>query len=86
MPKISEFYGIVIAMFYNDHDPPHLHAVYGDNRALVGIDPIRILQGRLPPRAWALVQEWASLHQEELLQNWSRARARAPLRRIAPLP
>ncbi|MEX1255957.1 MAG: DUF4160 domain-containing protein [Dehalococcoidia bacterium] len=85
LPRICEFYGIVIAMFYNDHDPPHFHAIYGEHRALIRIEPPDVLQGRLPRRAWSLVTEWASQHERELSDNWQRAREHAPLQRIAPL-
>jgi hypothetical protein len=72
-------------MFYNDHEPPHFHAIYSEYRALVGIDPIHVLQGELPRRAQSLVFEWAALHQRELIDNWQRARRHAPLQRIKPL-
>ena len=85
MPRISEFYGIVIAMFYNDHEPAHFHAVYGEFRALVDIDTAQLLQGELTPRARGLVREWAELHRAELLENWERARRHERLNRIAPL-
>ena len=64
MPEISRFYGIVIAMFYNDHTPPHFHARYGDQRAIISIDTLTVLRGRLSPRLLGLVTEWAALHQE----------------------
>jgi hypothetical protein len=57
MPRISEFFGIVISMFYKDHMPPHIHAAYGGNEAIVGIDPIRVLDGWLPRRVQSLVFE-----------------------------
>ena len=85
MPRISEFYGILIAMFYNDHEPAHFHAIYGEHRALVGIAPVEILAGGLPRRAMGLVFEWAAIHQAELADNWQRAREHARLQRIAPL-
>jgi len=72
-------------MFYNDHEPHHFHAIYGEYRALVGIDPIAVLHGELPRRATSLILEWAALHQSELEDNWQRARAHAPLQRIPPL-
>lgn len=59
MPEISRFYGIVIAMFYNDHAPPHFHARYVHYEAQVRIDPMGILEGELPKRATAMVLEWA---------------------------
>jgi hypothetical protein len=85
MPRLSEFYGIVVAMFYADHDPPHMHVVYAEHRAIIGIDPIAVLRGSLPRRARSLVFEWAALHQADLAANWQRAREHAPLQRIAPL-
>ena len=85
MPRISEFYGIVIAMFYNDHEPAHFHAVYGDHGAVIGMEPIVVMRGSLPRRAMGLVFEWAAMHQAELAENWRRAREHKPLERIAPL-
>jgi hypothetical protein len=55
MPRISAFYGIVIAMYYNDHEPPNFHARYADHDAQVLISSGEILQGSLPRRAQALV-------------------------------
>ncbi len=85
MPRLSEFYGIVISMFYRDHAPPHFHAVYAEHEAIVGIDPIRVLEGQLPRRVQSMVFEWAAMHQEELRENWDLARTGQPLRRIPPL-
>jgi hypothetical protein len=72
-------------MFYNDHNPPHFHARYGGQRALVGINTLTVLEGRLSPRVLGLVTEWAALHREELREDWRLARQQAPLRTIAPL-
>jgi hypothetical protein len=85
MPEISRFFGMVIAMYYNDHAPPHFHVRYGKQRAVIGIDPPIVLQGRLSPRARALVLEWAAQHQLELVADWELARRQAPLNRIDPL-
>ena len=63
MPELSRFYGIVVRMFSNDHGPPHFHAYYGSDEALVAIETLSVFAGRLPPRAMGLVVEWASLHQ-----------------------
>ncbi len=70
MPVISRFYGILIKMYFGDHPPPHFHAEYGEFRAQISIRDFGILEGYLPPKAHALVTEWASVHQDELLQNW----------------
>ncbi|CAN5836666.1 hypothetical protein BH23GEM5_BH23GEM5_23900 [soil metagenome] len=69
MPLIAEFYGILIRMFYNDHAPPHFHAVYGEHELVVGISPIRILDGQAPNRVRSMVLEWSALHQTELLDD-----------------
>ncbi|HBL12912.1 MAG TPA: transcriptional regulator [Cyanobacteria bacterium UBA11162] len=71
MPVISQFYGILIRMFYNDHVPPHFHAVYGEYELIVGISPITILEGKAPNRVKSMVLEWTALHQEELSANWN---------------
>jgi hypothetical protein len=63
VPEISRFFGIVIAMFYGDHLPPHFHARYGEHRAIIEIESGTVLTGRLPPRVLGLVTEWAAKHQ-----------------------
>lgn len=73
MPEVSRFFGIVIAIFYNDHNPPHFHARYGEHKAAIDIRRMQVLEGYLPPRALGLVVEWAAQHQEELLQDWELA-------------
>lgn len=85
MPEISRFFGIVIRMFFNDHNPPHFHAFYGGNEALIDINAASLFAGTLPPRALGLVIEWTSLHQQELLDDWQRARDHEPLVKIEPL-
>ena len=85
MPEISRFYGIVIKMFYEDHSPPHFHAVYGDLEVLVAINTFAVLAGDFTPRALGLVIEWATLHQDELLADWERAQGQEPLLKIDPL-
>jgi len=73
MPEISRFYGIVIYIFYREHQPPHFHAVYGEYEALIVIDSLAVLYGHLPPRALGFVIEWATLHQEQLRKVWQQA-------------
>ncbi len=85
MPEISRFFGIVIAMFYNEHEPPHFHARYGSQKARFALDDLRMLEGDLGPRARGLVIEWASHHQAELRENWERAARHQPLQSIEPL-
>lgn len=85
MPEISRFFGIVIAMYFSDHEPPHFHVRYGSQKARFAIDDLRMLSGDLGPRARGLVVEWATLHQQERLKEWEIARAQKPLFPIAPL-
>lgn len=85
MPRVSAFYGIVIALYYNDHAPPHFHAIYSPREAQIRIDTLEVLAGALPRRAHALVLEWAQLHRAELWDAWSKARRHEPLPRIEPL-
>lgn len=84
MPKVSEFYGVVIRMFYNEHGPPHFHAEYGGKRASIGFAG-ELLRGDIPPRALRLVREWTRLRRSDLDANWALARAGEPLARIEPL-
>jgi hypothetical protein len=85
MPEISRFFGIIIAMFYDDHNPPHFHARYGKDGVAIEITSLRVLEGQIPARALGLVMEWALQHQKELLQDWSLAKNNKPLKKIAPL-
>jgi len=85
MPRISEFYGILIYMYYQDHAPPHFHAIYGEHEAEVEIATGGVLRGHLPRRARRLVEEWAEANQLELTEDWKRARAGEPLNPIEPL-
>jgi hypothetical protein len=85
MPELCRFFGIVIAMYYDDHVPPHFHAIYGSEKAEFCIDPPGLLKGWLPPRALALVTEWAALHQAELLEAWDRRTAGEAMPAIEPL-
>jgi hypothetical protein len=70
MPIISRFYGIVIKLFFADHNPPHFHAVYGEHNAIYRIDNQDLIEGDLPNRAQNLVKEWAQLNKNELRKMW----------------
>ena len=85
MPTISAFYGILIRMFYNEHAPPHFHAVYGEFEATIDIASLEVIEGQLPRRAFHLVREWAMIHREELLEDWRLCRSNAPPAKIDPL-
>jgi Domain of unknown function (DUF4160) len=85
MPEVARFFGIVIRMYFNDHNPAHFHAEYGEFEALIEIETLCIMRGDLPRRAIALVLEWAALHRQELRADWERARGGKQLNSIAPL-
>jgi hypothetical protein len=84
VPEIARFYGIVITINYNDHEPAHFHARYGETSASIALDG-RVLAGSLAPRALVMVQDWARIHRAELEDDWVRARDQLPLARIDPL-
>lgn len=84
MPEISRFLGIVIAMFYREHGPPHFHAYYGGHDITVEIESGAVM-GSFPRRALAHVLEWRELHKGELLDDWRLASQRYPLKKIPPL-
>lgn len=85
MPSISRFFGITIYVYYDDHNPPHFHAVYGENEIIITIEDLAIFSGHLPSRALGLVIEWASNHQEELKKVWQQASNHQELQKIEPL-
>jgi hypothetical protein len=85
MPELSRFLGIVIRMFFSDHNPPHFHVVYNDHEAQFSIENLKILEGNLPPRIHGLVIEWASMYQKELMDNWKKVQDEKPVKKIKPL-
>lgn len=85
MPEISRFFGIIIRMFFDDHNPPHFHATYVGEEALISIEDFKIIKGSLPPRAYGLVVEWALIHKEELKENWQSAAELHGFNKIKPL-
>lgn len=85
MPSISAFYGIIIWMFYADHQPPHFHVEYGEYKAVFSIETLSMTDGSLPRRAMALVLEWAALHRAELIADWDLCRKKEKPNKIPPL-
>lgn len=85
MPRVSQFYGVVVYMYFNDHLPSHFHAEYGGVEAVYAIDTLDVLRGQLPRRAHIMVIEWALAHRDELRDNWQKARDQQPLAQIDPL-
>ncbi len=84
MPEISRFLGIVIALYYREHGPPHFHAKYGHFEISVEIET-GVVHGQFPRRALGHVLEWYTLHKDELAEDWRLAQGRRPLKKIAPL-
>ena len=85
MPTLSRFHGILIRMRYNDHAPPHFHAVYGEHELRVRIRPVTIVEGSAPARVRSMVLEWTALHQRELMDDWDRCRTGQLPEPIEPL-
>lgn len=85
MPEISRFFGMVIAMYYKDHVPPHFHVKYNEFRAALAIETLEVIEGGLPKRALSLLLEWAVEHRTELKQDWERVMKGEPLQKIEPL-
>ena len=85
MPTVSAFYGLVILMFWIDHNPPHFHVRYAGSEALISIENLELIAGSLPRRAERLALEWASAYQTELMENWEPCRSLQQPRTIAPL-
>jgi len=85
MPEISRFFGIIVTMNYSEHPPPHFHVRYSGQKAIIAIETLALLQGKLSPRVLGMVIEWATIHQNDLLENWQLARQHAPLRKVEPL-
>lgn len=85
MPEIALFFGIRVTMYYDDHNPPHFHAEYNGNKALIEIDEARVIKGALPSKQLKLILAWCVLHQDELMQNWELAKDGKALNKVAPL-
>ena len=85
MPAISRFLGIVIAMYYKEHNPPNFHAKYNEYKAVFTIEDLKMSEGDLPKRVVSLVLEWAFLHRDELMENWKLSEEGKPLNNIEPL-
>ena len=85
MPELSRFYGIIIRMYYDDHPPPHFHAVYQGEEVQVDIKTLEVMKGRIRRRALVLVLEWAALHRGELRRAWNVASRNQEPDKIEPL-
>ena len=83
MPEVGRFYGIIIKMFFKpkEHDPSHIHALYGEHVGIFEIQSLDMVEGDLPKKAQELVREWMIQHQQELLEMWESQN----LRKLPPL-
>ncbi len=84
MPEISRFYGIIIRMFFNEHNPPLFHAEYGEYRCVINLND-EVVNGSMPKRALNLIFEWLELHKDELFENWERCLNNIQPNSIEPL-
>jgi len=71
MPTISTFYGISIKLFFNDHLPPHFHAIYSEYNGIFDLNTFEMIEGDLPPKAQTLVKEWAKIYGNEISKMWT---------------
>lgn len=85
MPEISRFLGIIIYMYFNEHNPPHFHAEYNEHKASINIATLGLMEGKLPSKVMSLVVEWAQEHQDELLNNWKNIKETGQYNKIKPL-
>ena len=85
MPEISRFFGIIIFMYFDEHNPPHFHVRYNEERAVISIQELKVMEGKLSRRALSLVLEWANEHRDELLNNWNSLQTTGDFSKIAPL-
>lgn len=85
MPEISRFFGIVVYMYFGEHNPPHFHVKYNDYRAQIDIETLEIIEGHLSPKVFSLVVKWASIHQKELRKNWLSILEKGTFMKINPL-
>jgi len=84
MPELSRFLGISIFINFNEHNPPHFHAKYGDYQVIIQINS-GIIEGKFPKRALNHVIEWYEIHRAELLNNWNSIQATGDFEKINPL-
>ncbi|MCX7121562.1 MAG: DUF4160 domain-containing protein [Gammaproteobacteria bacterium] len=85
MPEISRFFGMIILMYWDEHNPPHFHVKYGEYTASINIRTLALIEGKLSRRALALVLDWAELHQAELLADWDLCQQSMLPKKIEPL-
>ncbi len=85
MPILSTFYGMIIRVFHNDHNPPHIHVQYAEMKAIFEIRTGKMIDGKVPPRLQKLIKEWLALNQVEILTAWNIAQQQKIPKRVKPL-
>jgi len=85
MPEISRFFGTIVRMFFDEHNPPHFHVQYNEYKAQISIAELTVIEGFLPPRALGLVIEWAMIHRDELMNDWYLSQNNESPKKIEPL-
>lgn len=85
MPTICMFRGIKVCIYWRDHMPPHFHAFYGNDEALVSIEELEVIEGSMASKQLKMLLGWAAFHQEELRENWALAREKQELFAIEPM-
>ena len=73
MPIISKFYGMVVKMYYlaSEHNPPHIHVIYGEYIGVINLLTLEMMQGDLPNKALSIIKDWTSIHRDELIEMWN---------------
>lgn len=84
MPEISRFFGIIVSLFWRDHNPPHIHFTYGDYECSISIID-RVVDGKSPAKVIAKVNEWIDIHESEILSAWEKAQNGEKIEKITPL-
>ncbi|MDR0551364.1 MAG: DUF4160 domain-containing protein [Spirochaetaceae bacterium] len=85
MPELSRFLGMIVSIYFDDHNPPHFHVLYNEHEALIAINDFTVLKGSLPSRVLGLAIEWANLHKKELMDNWNIVQKDGKFFKIEPL-
>ena len=84
MPEISKFFGIIVSLYWRDHNPPHIHFTYGEYECSISVLD-RVVDGKAPSKVIAKVNEWMDLHEDEILSRWEKAQKGEKIDRIEPL-
>jgi len=85
MPTISIFFGLIVRMYYKDHQPPHIHVQYQGDKAVIDLESVTLSEGQIPPRCLRLVQAWVEIHKDDLYANWELCRNGEEPFKIMPL-